>query len=245
MKTFVLYGLRRPDDKRIRYWGITSRPITLRLRAHRTRKGDNPHKSNWFNKANAEGAPPEIVPFMEGLTKEEACEAEIQVIKFLRAAGHDLLNMSSGGEASRSGIRFTMPESTKIKISVALTGRKESPEQIEAKRLRMLGKNRSIESRIKQGNTNRGRKDSEEIRLKKSKSSIGNVRALGTKQSGASSKFLGVSWYPPSGKWRARIRVSKKAIHLGHFSSEEDAAKAYDVAARKYFGDSTKLNFPC
>jgi len=44
-------------------------------------------------------------------------------------------------------------------------------------------------------------------------------------------------------KWEAKITVNKKCIHLGHFVEILDAARAYDVAARKYFGAFAKTNF--
>lgn len=55
------------------------------------------------------------------------------------------------------------------------------------------------------------------------------------------SRFKGVS--QDRGHWRARIRVHGKLIHLGHFVSEVDAAVAYDVAARHYFGTFCRTNF--
>ena len=47
-----------------------------------------------------------------------------------------------------------------------------------------------------------------------------------------------------SGKWEAQIRVNKKAIFLGRFYDKLDAAHAYDDAAKKYFGEFARLNFP-
>ncbi len=56
------------------------------------------------------------------------------------------------------------------------------------------------------------------------------------------SKFKGVG--KPNKKYRARIRFKGKFIHLGYFNLEKEAAKAYDIAAIKYFGDFAHLNFP-
>jgi len=57
-----------------------------------------------------------------------------------------------------------------------------------------------------------------------------------------SSKYKGVCWDKQRKKWQAHIKVNRKKIHLGRFDAEIEAAKVYDSAAIKYFGEFAKLN---
>lgn len=59
---------------------------------------------------------------------------------------------------------------------------------------------------------------------------------------GGSSRFKGVTWHKPTKKWRAYTRVHGKRTSLGYFTSELEAAKAYNEAAVRYFGEFAKLN---
>lgn len=52
----------------------------------------------------------------------------------------------------------------------------------------------------------------------------------------------GVSWHTSKGKWRATIKMDGKARHIGYFSTEEEAAIAYDRAASGLFGEFARLN---
>lgn len=55
------------------------------------------------------------------------------------------------------------------------------------------------------------------------------------------SRIKGVSYDPRRGKWSARI-YKERQINLGSFESQEEAARAYDEAARMLFGEFAKTN---
>jgi len=59
-----------------------------------------------------------------------------------------------------------------------------------------------------------------------------------------SAKYRGVWYNTKRTRWRSVIVVNGKSIHLGYFDNEIDAAKAYDRAARLYYGQFAILNFP-
>ena len=58
------------------------------------------------------------------------------------------------------------------------------------------------------------------------------------------SAHKGVSWKSRDEIWVAQILVNKLKIHLGYFQGEQDAAIQYDCAARFYFGEFARVNFP-
>jgi hypothetical protein len=55
------------------------------------------------------------------------------------------------------------------------------------------------------------------------------------------SGFRGVSRSPP-GRWRARIAVDGKRVYLGSYKTPEEAARAYDEAAREHYGEFAMTN---
>lgn len=60
---------------------------------------------------------------------------------------------------------------------------------------------------------------------------------------GRTSSYKGVNCYQNlSRPWRAKIKLYDKCIHLGYFSTEEEAALAYNQAALQLHGEFACLN---
>lgn len=68
-----------------------------------------------------------------------------------------------------------------------------------------------------------------------------NLMNTGLTKSNATG-FKGVSAY--QNRWRARIRAHDVTTFLGYFQTKEEAARAYDTAARRLHGAFARLNFP-
>lgn len=56
------------------------------------------------------------------------------------------------------------------------------------------------------------------------------------------SGFRGVAWNPRAKSWHARITVNYKPVSLGYHKDLLQAARAYDEAARHYFGEFAYQN---
>jgi hypothetical protein len=64
------------------------------------------------------------------------------------------------------------------------------------------------------------------------------------KRRNTSSRFKGVSFAIDRRQWHVSIRINKRLHNLGDFVTEEEAACVYDTAAKQYFGEFARLNFP-
>ncbi len=56
------------------------------------------------------------------------------------------------------------------------------------------------------------------------------------------SRFKGITWNKSNRRWKARISIAGMSKYLGCFESEEDAAIAYNLAAKTLHGDFARIN---
>lgn len=71
----------------------------------------------------------------------------------------------------------------------------------------------------------------------------GNMRNLTRERVNNTSGYRGVSFDKESNKWLSYIYINRKQKKLGRFTNKEDAAIAFDKAAKSLFGDFCgKLN---
>lgn len=76
------------------------------------------------------------------------------------------------------------------------------------------------------------------LRIASRSNNMANVGVRANNTSG----FKGVSWDRSRSLWGAKIKVNYRAIHLGRFSTAEEAALAYNAAAAFHFGEFARPN---
>jgi hypothetical protein len=81
---------------------------------------------------------------------------------------------------------------------------------------------------------NRNRSDNRIANLREATNSENCSNSIARKNS--KSGIKGVTWAPDRQKWLAKICVKYKAKKLGYFATSEEAAEAYEIAARAAFG---------
>lgn len=82
--------------------------------------------------------------------------------------------------------------------------------------------------------------------LREAKNGENSQNRLPFKMDSKTSKYKGIGWNQGAKKWIARINVTKEGkgrrIYLGVFNDENEAALAYNEAAKRYYGEFAWLN---
>ena len=187
---FLIYGLRDPETKIIRYVGKSTsglkRPKQHLCASHR-RTQVHTHRVRWVNSVFARGLVPEIVVLQYYQDPQQLDEMEKQAIAHFRSLGFDLVNCTDGGEGTLG--RVQTPEA-KRKISEALKGKPGHPHTQEYKdRMRRirLGKTHSsaVIKKMKEACAKRAKQGQEVVdRQKKSRAAL----------------YASGTWFNPSSK---------------------------------------------
>ena len=198
--------------------------------------------------------------------KEILCEREIYWIKFYDARNLNIgYNLATGGEGASPGEANPMygkhpSEDTKKKQSDANKGEKsywwgkklpdETKQKMRDNHADYSGENHPLfgthcsdATKTKISNSNKGKTGAMKGKnhTDETKEKISST-LIGYKNPNCSSRYLGVMYEERYKKWRARIYINKKKIHLGYFKYEIEAAMAYNDAALEFYGWKAKLN---
>ena len=137
-----------------------------------------------------------------------------------------------------SGINWRSEERNHTTYAMAIVGKRPSRETLRMHRLILGVTDPSVEVDHWDGNgLNNTRRNLRIATHSQNAHSVRHVRGV--------SRFRGVCRASNRGKpWEARIRRNGPRIYLGTFDTEEEAAMAYDAAAKEFFGEFAALNFP-
>lgn len=155
MIPWIVYALRDPRSFQVRYVGC-ARDISVRLKTHVfNSKRERTRKAEWIRQLAAEGMRPVPEALETGSGDGDWGDRERHWIAHFRALGHDLLNATDGGPGTAG---FIPSDETRAKMSIAHTGRRQSPEAIEKTASAHRGRKYSEEHRARQSASRKGLK---------------------------------------------------------------------------------------
>lgn len=138
-ETAFIYSLSNPTDNSIRYVGKAIQ-LNRRYYAHlNDRNREKTHKSNWIKNLFANGLRPKI-EILDEVPLDQWQYWEIWWITQIKSWGFNLTNATDGGcgiTNSKDLKRKPHSDAAKRKISISLTGKKQS-EETKSKRIKSL-----------------------------------------------------------------------------------------------------------
>lgn len=175
MINYKIYALKIIHSDNIKYIGYTSRDISTRLYEHFNITINLKYKNGMWIKKHKNDI--EIILIEDNIrTHEEACEREKYYIKYYKEIGHDLNNLTDGGD----GVLAT--EETRRKISESQKGKIVPIEQREKISKTLKGRHLSDETKNKISLIKTGITLSNETRQKISRGLIGRHLSDDTKR---------------------------------------------------------------
>ncbi len=240
MKEAIVYGLLDPRDGALCYVGVTRRTLAARMLSHHSYDKSKSEPRNLFVRdmlslgLRVEGIELERVP------AGEWAEAEEFWIGYHRMLGCQLLNVGPGGK--RTGPP-RLSDSAKAKIGAASRGKPRTAEVRAKISAAQVGRTMAADHRAKLSAAGLGKPLSQERCCRISSGAKPPARQASLSKRNTSG-FRGVSFNKTYRKWKATICDGPKNRHLGFHDSAEEAARAYDTAARRLFGADAALNFP-
>lgn len=226
------------------------------------------------DKIRASGEEPSVARWVDGIGETDAFKLERSYIKLFGRRNNGtgvLANMTDGGEGAGGAV---VGGETRKKLTAALNRRyldptartKTSMQQIKRQEDQSERDRHSFvllkhyqehpETRAKLSASHRRRYESIVERDKTAHSSrvrwgdahgraqmTSAIRRMPPTKANTSG-FKGVSFFSRTSKWVAKIKLDGVSKNLGYYQSPEAAARAYDAAAYKAWGNDCYLNLP-
>lgn len=233
--TWFVYALVDERERdHLRYIGITNNP-KRRLGRHLT-ESSGPRKARWVRRVIDSGGEVRIAILDRGLSQDEAKLREIAVIAETIAAGHDLTNLTAGGDGivglwDDPDFRARMIELRRRRFADPRERARNAAITAHTWRDPATRRVRTIGVRTARGSAASRRLTS-------------SISRSAPPSSANKSGFKGVFFSSAAGRWTSQIKIDHRSKYIGLFPTPEDAARAYDKAAFEAWGRDCYLNFP-